>query len=285
MNKQTAAFLSIFSNASLVVLKFVAGLSMGSAAVLSEAIHSAIDLVASFVAWASIRIARQPADEDHPYGHEKFENIAGFFEAILIFVAAALIIYEAVKKLLHPTEVERLGWGIAVMGISMVVNLVVSAVLMRIAKREHSIALEADAMHLSVDVLTSLGVLVGLVLIHFTGLAWLDPLFALGVAALILKTSWDLSRRALDDLADRALPEGELVQIRAVLQGFPLVRSFHKLRSRQSGGRREVDIHVQVDKHLPIGEAHDLCDAIEAGIRDKFPHTSVLIHLEPDRKG
>lgn len=140
-------------------------------------------------------------------------------------------------------------------------------------------------MHLSVDVLTSLGVLAGLVLIHFTGLTWLDPLFALGVAALILKASWNLTRRALADLADRALPEEELAEIRAIFGEHPEVKSFHKLRSRQSGGRREMDIHVQVDEHMPIGKAHDLCNAIENRIQGRFPRTRVLIHMEPDREG
>ncbi|MFA6112300.1 MAG: cation diffusion facilitator family transporter [Candidatus Latescibacterota bacterium] len=285
MNKQTAALLSIFSNSGLVVLKVAAGLAMGSISVLSEAVHSAIDLLASVVAYFSIRKSNEPADSEHPYGHGKFENISGFFEAILIFVAAGLIAWKAVIKLAKPAEMDQLGWGMLVMLASVVVNVGVSRVLFRVARREHSIALEADAMHLSVDVWTSVGVFAGLVAIHFTGLHLLDPLVALGVAALILRAAWDLTRRALDDLADRSLPERELSVVEEVIGRYPEIRGYHRLRTRRSGKQREIDIHIKVAPEADVASAHELCNRVEGEIRAQLPGTYVLIHVEPSPPG
>ncbi len=284
MNKQQAALVSVASNSLLVALKLAAGIAMGSISVLSEAIHSAIDLLASCVAFFSIRKSNQPADRDHPYGHGKFENISGFFEAILIFVAAAMIIYEAVRKIANPPAMEQLGWGMAVMLASVVVNIAVSRTLFAIAKREHSIALEADAMHLSVDVWTSLGVLGGLTAIHFTDLHVLDPLFALAVAVLIVHAAWDLTRRSLDDLADRSLPTRELSVVEEVMARYPGIHSFHRLRTRRSGRQREVDIHIEVAPEADVATAHDLCDQVEREIRTRLPGTNVLIHVEPSAR-
>ena len=282
MKKQQAALLSVFSNTTLVILKLVAGILMGSISVLSEAIHSGIDLIASCVAYFSIKKANEPADADHPYGHGKFENISGFFEAILIFVAAGIIIYEAVKKILDPVAmVEKVDWGIAVMVISSIANIFISRTLFKIAKKENSIALEADAMHLSIDVFTSLGVLLGLIVIKFTGIRILDPIIALAVAALILKASWDLTRRSLEDLADKALPVDELELIQKIFSQYPEVKGSHRLRTRKCGKNREIDIHVTVDGSMQVNAAHDLCNVLEREIKTQLPETYVLIHVEP----
>jgi cation diffusion facilitator family transporter len=285
MTKQKAAFISIVSNSLLMLLKIAAGAAMGSVSVISEAIHSGIDLLASFVAFFSIKKSLEPADFDHPYGHGKFENISGFFEAILIFFAAGMIVYEAIKKIIHPMELEELNWGILVMLLSVIVNIIVSRSLFVIAKKEHSIALEADAMHLSIDVFTSLGVLVGLIAIRFTGLAILDPLFALAVAAMIVKASYDLTRRSLEDLADRKLPEAEEKIVRSTIESYPMIRSFHKLRSRKSGNQRELDVHIKVDRSMHIEEAHEICNRLETDIREKLPGTYITIHIEPYKAG
>jgi cation diffusion facilitator family transporter len=281
MNKQSAAFFSVLSNTTLVILKVVAGIMMGSVSVLSEAIHSGIDLVASMVAFVSIRESNKPADHDHPYGHGKFENISGFFEAILIFLAAGIIIFEAIKKLLAPPEVEQVDWGIAVMLISVVVNIFVSRLLFKVAKKEDSIALEADAMHLSVDIFTSVGVLAGLVVIKITGLKILDPIIALCVATLILRASWDLTRKSLQDLADKSLPSEELELIKTTLKKYPAVKDFHRLRTRKSGKQKEIDFHLLVDATLTISDAHLLCDKIEQDLKSNLEHTYVVIHVEP----
>lgn len=281
MTKQSAAFLSIVSNSILVIFKVVAGILMGSVSVISEAIHSGIDLVASVVAWVSIKKANEPADHDHPFGHGKFENISGAFEAILIFFAAVLIIIEAVKKLFEHSVMEKLDWGIGVMAISVIVNIAISKLLFSIARKTNSIALEADAMHLSTDVLTSLGVMIGLVLIRFTHLAWLDPVIAVAVAGMIIKAAVDLTRRSVGDLADQSLPEQEVGRIDGILRRYPQLLGFHKLRTRKNGNQREIDLHIQLDEEMQISSAHDLCDRIESDIKKELPGAYVTIHTEP----
>jgi cation diffusion facilitator family transporter len=281
MKKTQVVIVSIISNTSLVVFKVVAGIAMGSVAVISEAIHSGIDLLAAVVAFIAVRKADEPADHDHPFGHGKFENISGFFEALLIFLAAGLIITEAIKKLLHPEEVDKLGWGIGVMAISGIVNFFVSRILFKSAKKTGSIAIEADAMHLWVDVFTSVGVMVGLVLIRLTHWEILDPIIAIVVAGLILKASLDLTLKSIADLADHQLPESETSSIRAIIDSHKEVASYHKLRTRKSGCRREIDIHVQVEKTTTVKDAHTVCFKIENSIKDALPGAYVTIHIEP----
>ncbi|MGA2506737.1 MAG: cation diffusion facilitator family transporter [Chitinispirillaceae bacterium] len=284
MKKTNVPIISITSNSVLLIFKIVAGVLMGSVAVISEAVHSGIDLLASAVAFASIRKAEQPADQDHPFGHGKFENISGFFEALLIFFAAGLIIFEAIKKLLYPILIEKLGWGIGVMAVSTIVNIFVSQILFKSAKKHGSIAIEADAMHLWTDVFTSGGVMAGLVIIRLTHWEVLDPVIAILVAGLILKASFDLTIKAIADLADHQLPENELSAIRSVVDGYPEVDGYHKLRTRKSGSRREIDLHIQIDKNTTLATSHDLCFRIENAIKTELPGAYVTIHVEPSRE-
>jgi cation diffusion facilitator family transporter len=283
MKKTNVVLISIISNSALVIFKIVAGVLMGSVAVVSEAIHSGIDLLAAVVAFVAVKKADEPADVDHPFGHGKFENISGFFEALLIFGAAGLIIFEAVKKLFHPFDVENIGWGIGVMAVSSVVNIVVSRVLFASAKKHSSIAIEADAMHLWTDVFTSVGVMVGLILIRITDWHILDPVIAILVAGLILKASFDLTIRSIADLADRQLPDSELDTIRSVVGSYGEVDGYHKLRTRKSGSRREIDLHIQIDKDTTLAASHDLCFRIENAIKAELPGAYVTIHVEPSK--
>ena len=174
-----AAWVSVASNSLLVVLKFIAGILVGSVSIISEAIHSANDLLASFIALFAVKTSSKPPDKEHPFGHGKVENVSGTIEALLIFVAAFLIIKEAVERLFHGVEMQTLGWGLAVMGFSAILNLGVSEYLMYVAKKTNSIALEADAMHLRTDVYTSAGVFVGLLLIKLTCYTIIDPIAAI----------------------------------------------------------------------------------------------------------
>jgi cation diffusion facilitator family transporter len=281
MKKTQVPLISITSNSLLVVFKIIAGISMGSVSVISEAIHSGIDLLASAVAFVSIRKAEKPADVDHPYGHGKMENLSGAFEAILIFAAAALIIHEAIGKIQHPAEVEKLGWGIGVMLVATLVNIVISRVLFRFARKTGSIAIEADAMHLWVDVFTSAGVMVGLLLIKITHWPPLDPIVAILVAGLILKAAFDLTVKAVADLADRSLPETEIASILKIIETHPSIKSHHKLRTRKSGSRREIDLHIQVDPATTVCESHDVCFRVESEIKEALPGAYVTIHVEP----
>lgn len=281
MGKHQAALLSIFSNSILIIFKLIAGIFMGSISVISEALHSGIDLLASIIAFFSIREASKVPDDEHPFGHGKYENVSGFVEAILIFLAAILIIFEAVKKILHGATIENTGAGILVMLVATLANFIISMLLLKIAKKTDSIALEADGMHLLTDVFTSMGVLVGLVLVRFTGLKIIDPIAALLVAILIIKTSIDMTKKSIVDLVDSKLPEEEVNRILKVISNYPQIKTYHKLRTRKSGQRREVDIHLKLDDSTTLTEAHSLCNTVEQDIKALFPECYVLIHIEP----
>ena len=214
--KMRAALMSVGTNSLLVVLKLVLGLISGSVSILSEAIHSAVDLLAAAIAFLSVRSSGRPADEKHPFGHGKYEAISGAVEALLIFGAAAWIVIEAVAKLRHPHEPDCLGWGVGLMGLSAALNLGVSAWLMKVGKETDSLALRADAWHLRTDVYTSAGVALGLGVIwlgrHFlpgVNLLWVDPMTAIVVATLIVKAAWDLTAEAVHDLLDSRLSDSE----------------------------------------------------------------------------
>lgn len=283
--KIKAARLSIFSNASLVLLKLVVGVMMGSVAVLSEAIHSGLDLFASMIAYYAVGKAGQPADEMHPYGHGKWENVSGVVEALLILAAAIYILYEAVLRLANGAEVEHLGLGTAVMAVSALVNWFVSRYLFRVARKTDSIALEADAWHLRADVYTSIGVLVGLGLIAVTGITIFDSIAAIAVALLILKSSIDLTRSAMADIFDARLPDEDEARIKEIFDRYKGgCTDFHRLRSRKSGSLRFIDLHLVVSRVLTIEEAHYLADSVERDIKDALPNTQVIIHIDPCNK-
>jgi len=286
MQKVKATRLSVLSNTVLIVLKLVVGISMGSVSVISEAVHSGVDLVAALIAWYSVRTSSAPADKKHNYGHGKIENVAGTIEALLIFGAAVFIIVEAVHKIAGGSgEVEGLGVGAAVMGVSALANYLVSRHLLRVAVETDSVALEADALHLRTDVYTSVGVLVGLIAIKLTGIAFLDPLVAIVVALLIIKAAWDLTGTAFSDILDAKLPDEEESVIHAVLEKYrDRFVEYHNLRTRKSGHMRHIDMHLVVRRTLTIESGHELCDSISADLRAELKHCQVLVHLDPYRE-
>lgn len=283
MDKRNAALLSVFSNSILIVFKLVAGALMGSISVISEGIHSSIDLLASCIAFFSIKKASQAEDEDHPFGHGKYENVSGFIEAILIFFAAGIIVFESVKKIIHGADIESTGIGIIVMLISSAVNLVISLMLLKIAKRTDSIALEADGMHLLTDVYTSFGVFLGLIFVKITGWKIIDPITAIFVAILIIKASYDLTRKSMVDLLDGRLPQADMDKISNIIASYPEIKNYHRLRARKSGQKREIDIHIRLDKDIPLTEAHNLCHSIKNDILTVFSEAYIVIQLEPYR--
>ncbi|MCP4131977.1 MAG: cation transporter [bacterium] len=287
--KTGAAALSVISNTTLVVLKLVVGLAIGSVSVLSEAIHSGVDLVAAGIALFAVRKSAQPADRSHPYGHGKVENAAGTIEALLIFFAAGWIIYEATLKLIHPEPMEEVSWGILVMGVSAFANLIVSRILFRVGEKTDSIALKADGMHLRTDVYTSAGVMAGLLIywlagFFFTGTSiwWIDPVAAIIVALLIIKAAFELTIESAKDLFDARLPEHEEDIIREeVLSLYPSAYGYHHLKTRKSGADRFFDFHLVVPQELSIKEAHDISDELKLNVAEKLPQAAVEIHLEP----
>jgi cation diffusion facilitator family transporter len=284
--KTSAAGLSILSNSTLVGLKVGVGLAMGSVSVLSEGVHSGVDLLAALIAFFSIRAAARPADEDHEFGHGKIENISGAVEALLIFLAAGLITYEAANKIREATGLESIDLGIALMAVSAVVNFFVSRHLHKIARATDSVALEADAWHLTTDVYTSLGVVAGLVAVRVTGLSILDPVVAIGVAMLILRAAWNIAWKAVGGLLDTRLPLSEEEIIRAsITEHLGDVVGFHKLRTRKAGSQRYIDLHLVLPKSATLEEAHRLCDHLEDDIKRKLSDGLVTIHCEPCEQG
>jgi cation diffusion facilitator family transporter len=281
--KTRAAAVSIVSNSLLIALKLAAGVITGSIAIITEAIHSAIDLLASMIAFFSVRKADEPADASHPYGHQKVENLAAAIEGMLILVGAALIVYESARRLAEGSEVEKLGFGIAVIGFSAVANLGVSRYLYRRARATDSPALAGDAAHLRTDAATSFGVLLALVLVELTGVQELDPIVAMVVSAAIVYAGIRILSRSSRVLVDEALPQEELDAVRNAIEraGFPEVAGFHKLRARRAGSRRYVDLHVQFRDGTTLRRAHDVSHELQAAIRRVLRGADVLIHLEP----
>jgi cation diffusion facilitator family transporter len=285
-SKSGAAALSIASNSALILLKAIAGTVTGSVALLTEALHSATDLIASIVAFFSVRAADAPADESHPYGHEKIEDMAAAIEGILILVGCGVIAFEAVRHLVQGSDVDRLGIGIAVLGISIVVNLFVSRTLRRRARRTGSPALAADAAHLTTDMATSAGVLAALVVALATGWDWVDPAIALAVAAVIAVAGIRILTSSSRVLVDETLPDPELEVIREVVSGFADrgIVGFHELRGRQAGARRHVDLHVQFRAGTTLEDAHRTAHELQDAIRERLGDADVLIHLEPHHR-
>ena len=280
--KSRAASVSVASNATLVVLKLVVGVVSQSVSILSEAIHSANDLVAALIAFASTRVSDRPSDDGHPYGYGKAESLSGAIEAALILFAALWILVEAVRRLIHGGEVEHLGWGAAVMGVSALVNTVVSRYLFRVARQSDSLALEADAHHLTTDVYTSAGVGVGLLVVWFTGWHVVDPLVAIAVALLIARIGWRLTVAASGQLMDHSLPPEEVAVIDKILRGEARVVGYHRLRTRKSGSDRHVDMHVVLPAATGLGEAHEVARGLENAIERSLPRTRAVVHVDPD---
>jgi cation diffusion facilitator family transporter len=288
--KEKTAHLSVISNTGLVLMKFVVGFAIGSVSIISEAIHSSMDLIAAIIAFFSVRKSAEPPDAGHSFGHGKFEDVSGLIEALLIFVAAILIIREAVIKLLGhtPEELnpELLFAGIAVMGISALVNWYVSQRLMKVAKQTESIALESDAWHLRTDVYTSLGVFLGLVLIRLTGITIFDPIFAIGVAVVIMKAAYDLTVKSFADLIDHSIPEADEERIKTIICDHSSdYAGFHDMKTRRSGPEIFIEFHLVMPGEISVLQSHDFADHLEADLMLEYPRANVTIHIEPCNKG
>ena len=288
--KEKTARLSIISNTGLVVMKFVVGFAIGSVSIISEAIHSSMDLLAAIIAFFSVKKSAEPPDAAHSFGHGKFEDVSGLIEAILIFVAAILIIWEAVKTLLGEAPEQfppdMLIFGIAVMGISALANWYVSSRLMKVAKQTESIALESDAWHLRTDVYTSLGVFAGLILIRITGITLFDPLIAIGVACVILKAAYDLTKRSFADIIDHSIPVEDEKRIEEIICDHASdYAGFHELRTRRSGPEIFIEFHLVVPGTVSVNQSHDLADHLESDLKVEFPRANITIHIEPCNNG
>jgi cation diffusion facilitator family transporter len=275
------AWLSIAAALATMGLKAAAYLLTGSVGLLSDALESGVNLAGAVMALAMLTIAARPEDEEHAYGHSKAEYFASGVEGTLILGAAVTIAWEALRRFHTPHPLEKLGGGLAVSVVASLVNLAVALVLRRAGTRSRSITLTANADHLLADVWTSAGVLAGVGAVALTGWQWLDSLVALGVAANIVWTGFRIVRESVLGLMDTALPAAEMEAVRGVLDGYAQGGvEFHALRTRQSGARRFVSVHVVVPGDWTVHHGHQLLERIEADIRGVVPNANVLTHLE-----
>jgi cation diffusion facilitator family transporter len=280
--KTQIARLSILSNTLLIILKFIVGFISGSVSIISEAIHSVMDLIAAVIAFFSVKYSDDPPDKEHPYGHGKIENVSGVIEALLITVAAVWIIYEAFHKIIAPKPIENVEWGALVMVISAVTNFFVAQKLYKTAKETESVALKADGLHLMTDVYTSLGVALGLVSIWIFNIQILDPIVAILVALFILFKSFDMLKEAFLPLIDTCLNEEEIQIINDSISKRSI--SFHKLKTRRAGSYRFAELHLELNENMSLKDAHSICDEIENEIQSKIKHLDMTIHMEPITK-
>lgn len=279
--KFRAAAVSLAYNIILTLLKLAAAVLSGSVSLLSEATHSATDIVASGIAYVSVRAASAPPDEEHPYGHGKIESLAGFGESILLLLIVAYIVFESVQRLIRPSEVQNLELGIWVMVFSTVTSFGVSRYVKRIGDRSSSLALLSNSQHLMMDCVTSLGVLVALLATRLTGWQQADPIFALGFAAWMAIGAWKLARKAFDQLVDRRLEEHEIERIKTFIEARPGLLGYHRLRTRLSGDTRLIDMHIVVPNEWSLKQAHDAADALEKELARDFAPATVFIHVDP----
>ena len=283
--KKLAAGLSITSNAVIIVLKFTAGILSGSISIISEAVHSLSDFLASVLTFFAVMKSSEPADSDHPFGHGKYEDMSGFIEGGLIIFAALYIIFEAGKKLVTHTPPEiNTTLGIAVMLFSAAANFIVSTILFKTAEKSNSISLLADGEHLRTDIYSSIGVMTGLVLIKITGINILDPIIAILVAAFILKTGFSISRQTLNNLLDGSLPKKDLDSIKEIIHSYEnsSTLKIKNLKARRCGPNTDIELTLIFPPDMAISRCHNVCDAIEDLIRKKLGSVTIITHAEPE---
>jgi len=280
--KNRILYLSIAAAIITMAMKFAAYGITGSVGLLSDALESIVNLVAAFVAFVALMIAGRPADDTHPYGHEKIEYFSSGVEGTLILVAAAGIIFSAVQRLLNPMPLTELDIGLLLGLAAAATNFLVAQLLLRAGREHDSIAIEADAKHLLTDVWTTLGVLAALVIIKFTGWMIIDPLIAIAVGGNIIFSGISLLRRSFRGLMDFRLPSEEIAAIEEVMRRHVGKKPvYHNLRTRKSGSHRFIEFHLLVPGEMNVREAHALCEHLENAIHLRLRNTTVTIHTEP----
>ena len=279
------AYLSIAASLATMGLKFTAFWLTGSVSLFSDAAESSVNLVAGLIALAAVTVAGRPADEDHAYGHDKVEYLSSGAEGALILVAAVTIIYAALERFVNPAPLADLGPGLVVSAVAALVNWLVARTMLRVGHQYDSITIEADARHLLTDVWTSGGVIAALLIVMVTPPSWaiLDPVIACVVGAKIILTGIELVHRSYHGLMDTALPAEERRLIdTSVREAAGSAAAYHNLRTRKSGARRFVDLHLTVPGATTVQEAHDICNQIEAAIESQLPNVHTTIHVEPE---
>lgn len=278
--KKKVALISVFAAIFLTGFKLVVGLLTGSLGILSEALHSGLDLVAAVITYFSVRISDKPADKEHNYGHRKIENFSALIETFLLLITSIWIIIEAIKRLVTgQTHIEVSVWSYIVVVSSIIIDITRSRALYKVAKKHNSQALEADALHFSTDIWSSFVVLLGLICANF-GLFFADSVAALGVAVIVLVVTYRLGKRAVDVLLDKA-PQDITNKVEEVLVKYSEIKSFHSLKVRTAGADTFIKFNIHVDPESSIKKIHELCDSIESDISSVIPRCEVYIHAEP----
>jgi cation diffusion facilitator family transporter len=281
VEKRRAAAASLAFNVLSTLFKLVAAILTGSVALLSEAVHSMTDVVASAIAFVSVKVAAAPPDEEHPYGHGKVESLAGFGESILLLLIVIYILVQSIQRLITGSEIQRLDFGMIVMGASALGAISVGAFVTRVGKKTKSLALLSNGQHLRVDAITSAGVLVSLAITSLTGWKQADAVTAIILAIWIGFNSWLLAKQAFDQLIDSRLPADEVKKIREIVAGHEGILGCHRLRSRMAGNVRYIDMHVVVPNELTVVQAHEFADHLEKKITAELAPAQVVIHVDP----
>lgn len=281
--KQNTARLSVLATSMLLIFKLVVGIYTGTISIISEAIHSAVDLLAKIIAYFAIRKSAALPDGNHNYGHGKVENLSGTLEALFIITAGLWIIYVAYENHYQAHRPIYLEYGMIVMLISVIVNYFIYRKMLTVARQTSSPALEADALHLQTDMWTSAGILAGLFCLYITGWAWLDSAIAIIVAIVIIRAGYLVIKKNIFELTDISLPKEEEQLISNIISQHDQVISICQLRTRRSGSYRMIDMHLILDKHMPLEKAHSICSQLETSIKHHYEICDVMIHLEPDK--
>lgn len=277
-----AVILTLCVVVALIVVKVAVAILTASISITAQATDSFLDLFSIAVVFAAVRVASQPADEEHPFGHGKFEGVAAVVEAIFILSAAFFIVFSAVQRILHGAPLELTEAGIGVMAVSIIASILLSRHLKRVAAKTGSLALDALAKNINADIYSAAGVLAGLAVVRLTNLKVLDPVIALIMALFILKAAYDVVRRAYRELVDARLPADEQTELITVINDHKSrFAGFHAVRSRRAGNQRFVDLHLVMRRDASLEEAHGMCDHLEQDIRNCLPGASVVIHAEP----
>lgn len=279
--KKNIALTSVFAAIFLTGFKLVVGIATGSLGILSEALHSALDLVAAVVTLFAVRLSDKPADTDHNFGHGKIENFSALIETILLLITCVWIIYEAIRRFItHDVHIEITYWSFAVVIISIIIDYSRSRALYRIAKKYDSQALEADALHFKTDIWSSSVVFIGLIGASFK-FYYADPIAAFLVALIVLSVSYRLGKRSFDALVDRA-PDGIIEKVSGIVSKIPEVIHFHDVRVREAGANKFIELNIHVEKSLSVQQAHDISDNVETAIGIAIKNTKVIVHIEPE---
>lgn len=276
-----ASYASLAVAISLISIKVIAFFMTGSVAMLSSLIDSTLDLLASVINYIAIRQALVPADKEHRFGHGKAEALAGLAQAAFISGSSVFLVFESVDRLLHPVTLQHGAIGIGVMVISLILTIVLVAYQRSVIRRTGSLAVRADAFHYITDISMNLGVIAALVLTFYFDMTLADPLIALAIAVYIMYAAWTIAIQSLNQLMDRELPDEERERIQAIATNTDDVIAIHDLRTRTSGRKVFIELHLEMDGEMNLYQAHRIADDVHRRLQEVYPEADIMIHQDP----